>query len=313
MGDKKLVAALGFFDGVHSAHGKLLEETVRQASITGAEPAAVMFDRRPLDMVNGSETELINTAEDRKDIISRLYGIENTISIRFTADFMKIKWDEFIKQLKNEYNVSCVVAGYDFRFGHMGEGDCNKLRALCGELDIGCRVIEKVEIDGTAVSSTYIRELIKNGDMKRANLFLGHPHTLSGTVADGRKLGRTMDFPTANMLIPDGVIVPKKGVYSAKFHTWDGGEYTAVTNIGSRPTVNGGDDITVESHLLDFSGNLYGTRGRVEFLDFIRPEQKFSDLDELKRQISLDILRVRNENQPGTITNLELKSNQDEK
>ena len=293
MGNNRLAVALGFFDGVHAAHGELLRETVRQAKISGAIPAAVIFDRSPKNAVGGGDTELINTAEDRIGIISREYGIDRTISLEFTPEFMQTPWDDFIKQLVKEYDVVCVIAGYDFRFGYRGEGDVDKLRSICNELDIGCAVIDRVEVEGETVSSTLIRSLIKSGEIESANRFLGHRHLLTGEIVRGKRIGRTMGFPTANMLIPEGIIVPRHGVYGVKFFTYDGGEYTAVTNVGARPTVNGGDDITVESHLLDFSGDLYGTTARVEFCRFIREERKFSGIGELREQIEKDIDAVR--------------------
>lgn len=293
MAENRLAVALGFFDGVHAAHGELLRETVRQAEAYDAVPAAVIFDRSPKNAVGGGETELINTVEDRIGIIAREYSILKSVSLEFTPEFMRTRWDDFIKWLAEKYSVACVVAGYDFRFGYRGEGDADKLRGICDELGVGCMIIDRVEVDGETVSSTLIRSLIKDGDMSRANRLLGHRHLLTAEIVTGKRIGRTMGFPTANMLIPEGIIVPKRGVYATKFFTHDGGEYTAVTNVGARPTVNGGDDITVESHLLGFSGDLYGTTTRVEFCEFVREERKFSGVEELRAQIEKDIVTIK--------------------
>ena len=292
----KLVLALGFFDGVHAGHGALLRETAKLAVENGAVPAAVIFDKRPLDIVTGSGTELINTVEDRKYIISKYYGIKKAVPITFTRQFMETPWDEFITSIVKKYQVVGFVAGYDFRFGYKGAGDAEKLESLCRKLGIACRIIGKVQIDGVTVSSTHIRELIREGDIRNADRFLGHPHILTAKVIDGYRLGRTIGIPTANMVIPKGIITPKHGVYAAVFCTPDGGRHLSVTNVGVRPTVSGSDHVTVESHLIDFSGDLYGTNDRVEYMDFIRPEQKFGNVNELKNQINLDILKVKQAN-----------------
>lgn len=219
MSDKNLVVAMGFFDGVHIAHGRLLRRAREEAEKTGGEPAVIIFDRRPQDAVSGTVTPLINTAYDRVELISRLYGIENTISLTFDEKLMKTPWDEFIVSMKEKYNVSCFVVGYDFRFGYRGEGNPEKLISLCRKLGVGCIVEDRVEKDGVTVSSMHIRDLIAQGEIRKANAFLGHPHQVSGEILYGKQLGRTIDVPTANMIIPDGVIIPKKGVYAVKFTT----------------------------------------------------------------------------------------------
>ena len=182
------------------------------------------------------------------------------------------------------------MAGFDFRFGYKGIGDADKLTKKCAEMDIGCRIIDKVTFDGVKISSSYIRELLVDGNIQLANKCLGHPHTLTDVVRYGYRFGRTLGLPTVNMRIPAGVVVPKRGVYSAVAYLENGESRMAVTNIGTRPTVSGGsDDITVESHLLDFSGDLYGQRVRLELYNYIRSETKFNDAEELKNQVHKDI------------------------
>lgn len=283
MDKEKLVTALGFFDGVHIAHGALLEKTAAAAKKMGAIPAAVVFDRSPVK----TNIELLNTVEDRKFLIKSIYGIDRTIELKFTDDMMRTPWDRFARELSKEHGVCGFVAGYDFTFGYKGEGNSEKLKEISRQMGVFCEIVDKIELDGTAVSSTYVRSLLKDGDVKTANRFLGHRHILTAEIVTGKQLGRTIGVPTANMLIPDGVITPKNGVYAALFYMPDGKCHRAVTNIGVRPTVSG-VGVTVESFVLDFSGDLYGKTCRVELLDFIRPEQKFSGLDELKAQISRD-------------------------
>ena len=183
------------------------------------------------------------------------------------------------------------VCGDDFRFGHKGEGDTEKLQAFCRERGLPCIIVPEQTLEGVRISSTAIRRLLENGETEKAVAFLGHPHILSGTVIPGKQLGRTIGIPTANLALPEGLVIPKFGVYACK--VWVKGEtYRAVTNIGSRPTVNG-TGITVEPWLLDFDGDLYGKTITLEFHKFLRPEQKFPSLDALKQQISRDAEQVK--------------------
>ena len=179
------------------------------------------------------------------------------------------------------------VCGEDFRFGYRGEGTASLLAEFCRARGLSCKIVEKQMLCGIAVSSTHIRSLVADGQMEQAVKFLGHPHILTGTVTTGRKIGRTLDFPTANLQFSDGVLLPRFGVYASKA-VFDGKIYSAVTNVGVRPTVNG-TGVTAETHLLDFVGDLYGKEIRLEFYKFIRPEQKFADLNALKSQIAADI------------------------
>ena len=168
------------------------------------------------------------------------------------------------------------------------EGTAEKLKAYCAERGVGCDVIPPVLLDGRVVSSTYIRTLVEAGDMEQARRYLGHPHTLLDTVHSGYRLGTKMGAPTINMRFPDGVLVPRHGVYAAQVYLEDGSEHIAVTNVGVRPTVSESERVTVESHLLRYSGNLYGRQARLDFYGFLRPEQKFVNYEELSAQIRKD-------------------------
>ncbi|MGE4276425.1 MAG: riboflavin kinase, partial [Lawsonibacter sp.] len=216
----------------------------------------------------------------------RYYGIQEVIVAPFDG-MMKMDWDDFITQyLVNELGVVHVVAGHDFHFGYMGKGNPERLRAKCAELGIGCDVVGKVEQDGITISSTYIRTLIAQGEMERATQFLGHPHTLTDRVAHGKKIGgSTLGFPTVNLRIPAGVIVPAYGVYATR--VWfDSQCRCAVTNVGVRPTVEDNDGrVTVEGFLLNFDGNLYGHEVRMEFFNYLRPERKFASMQALSDEI----------------------------
>lgn len=292
MADTKRAIALGFFDGVHLGHGALLRRTSGIAAASGIEPSVLSFDTHPSAVVSGQAVPLICDAAARVDIIKRLYGIDSVIFIHFSEQTRNMPWDEFAATMKNELNAAQLIVGHDFRFGRGGEGSAEKLSAFCAENGMGCEVIAPVSVDGVIVSSTYIRTLIASGDMARANKFLGHPHILLGAVQVGYRLGRTIGAPTINMRFPEGVIIPRHGVYATKVHLTDS-EHFAVTNIGVRPTVSGSEAVTAESYILDFDGDLYGHEVRVEFFEFVRPEMKFPDVEALKAQIQLDALTAR--------------------
>ncbi len=294
MAEQKRVIALGFFDGIHIGHGALLERTVQRAKEIGAMPSALSFDVHPDTLVFGKPVPLINSSAGRADLIRRLYGIENVIFIHFDRTVMQMPWQEFVQTLIRDMNAAWVVVGHDFRFGWKGEGTAEKLQAYCAEQGLGCDVIPAVTLEGRVVSSTYIRTLIEDGDMERANAYLGHPHTLVDTVHYGFRLGTKMGTPTINMRFPEGVIVPRHGVYAAKAILEDGSSHMAVTNIGVRPTVSGENKVSVESFILDYSGNLYDHEVRVEFYKFLRPEQKFENIDALRKQILQDAESTRN-------------------
>jgi riboflavin kinase/FMN adenylyltransferase len=288
MGERKRVIALGFFDGIHIGHAALLERTVQRAREIAATPSVLSFDIHPDTLVFGKEVPLINSAAGRADLIRRLFGIENVIFIHFDRSVMQMPWQEFVQTLIQEMDAAWVVVGHDFRFGWKGEGTAQRLKEYCSDLGIGCDIIPAVTMEGRVVSSTYIRELIEAGEMERANAFLGHPHTLVDTVHYGYRLGTKMGTPTINMRFPDGVLVPRYGVYAARAVLDDGSEHMAVTNVGVRPTVSGEDRVSVESFILDYSGNLYDRQVRIEFFRFIRPEMKFPSVDALKAQILKD-------------------------
>ena len=289
----KRVIALGFFDGVHRGHGELLKKTRQRAEEIGAMPSVLSFDVHPDTLVFKKEVPLINSAIGREDIIRRYYGIDNVVFLHFNQHVMHMPWKEFIDSLIAELNIAWIVVGHDFCFGYKGEGTAARLREYCEGRGIGCDIIPALSVDGRVVSSTYIRELIADGDIETANRFLGHPHTLSDTVHSGYHLGTDLGAPTINMYFPDGVLVPRHGVYATRVIIEDGSGYIAVTNVGIRPTVSSSGRVSVESHLLDYSGNLYGRQARVEFYAFLRGEVKFGSYEELAAQIKKDAASAR--------------------
>ena len=284
------VYALGFFDGVHKGHQALLQSCVALAQHTGSTPCAVTFDTHPQALIKGAAPLLINTPHDRRFLLEQ-FGMVQVETLHFDEKTQNMSWQDFFRYLTEDLLAAGLVCGNDFRFGRKGEGNADLLRTACESAGIPCVVVPEQAIDGVRISSTHIRGLLESGQMEKATEFLGHPHILSGTVVSGRKLGRTMGIPTANLTIPQGLVTPKHGVYACKAIT-PMGTYLAVTNIGNRPTVEG-HHVTVEPWLLDFEGDLYGKEITLEFYRFLRPEQKFGSLEELKAEIQKNAAETR--------------------
>lgn len=291
---RERVIALGFFDGVHLGHGALLRRAAEEAKKRGCESAVFTFDRPPKEVITGIPCPLINSPEDRAELVKRLYGIDEMIMVPFDDEMRTTPWDRFVTDiLVGRYGAVHLVAGHDHHFGHRNQGSPELLKEKCAELGLGCDIIPAVTLDGVTVSSTHIRKLLEEGDVETARAFLGHPHVLTQTVGHGRQLGRTIGIPTANLVAPPHVLLPKRGVYAAKITLPDGRAFGGVTNVGVRPTVNNGQDVTVEPWILDFDGDLYGQAIRVEFFRRLRDERKFESLDALKAQIETDAGKTR--------------------
>ena len=279
---KKTIYALGFFDGVHLGHQALLSACGALSEEHGCRPGVCTFIGHPDTLVLGSTPPLINTRADRSRLL-RHWGMEHLVELPFDRAMMELPWQDFFQMLRTRYNAGGIVCGDDFRFGYRGQGTAQLLSAACQARNLPCAVIPQQKLDGVTLSSTYIRSQLECGDMETAVRFLGHPHLLTGTVISGRQLGRTLGIPTANLALPEGIITPRYGVYACKV-ALDGREYLAVTNVGNRPTVNG-HRVTVEPWILDFDGDLYGREITLRFYRFLRPEQKFPGLEELKAEI----------------------------
>ena len=286
---QKTIYALGFFDGVHLGHQALLTACRKLAEQHGCKAGAVTFTTHPDRLVAGKAPALLNTNEDKRRLL-HFYGMETVVELSFDRTLMTTPWTDFLNQLLSG-GAAGFVCGDDFRFGAKGSGTAEKLAAFCEEKSLPYAVVPEQLLEGERISSTRIRAAMEQGNFVLTGRLLGHPHILTGTVLPGRQLGRTIGIPTANLLLPPELIVARFGVYACK--VWvDGKEYLAVTNIGIRPTVDG-QGVTVEAHLLDFDGDLYGKEITIAFCDFLRSEQKFENLDELKTQITADISKTR--------------------
>ena len=305
------VIALGFFDGVHLGHGELLSRTAALASETGRRALALTFDRSP-----GKDGRLLSTVADRVRLMRALYGMHKVVVLPFTEEFMHLRWDAFLDVLVRDYEAAHLVCGWDYRFGFRGEGDPDLLRDWCAGHGLGCDVIAPCVLDGVTVSSTHLKALLEAGDMETAARFYGHPHSLSGVVQPDKQLGHRLGFPTANLLPPPELVLPKDGVYAVRGiismahnvrrHTASGlggqampvptealkadtaqQSFVGVCNVGTNPTV-GGKQRTVETWLSGFEGELYGQELTVDFYKLLRPEQRFSSLEALREQVFRD-------------------------
>lgn len=279
----KTIYALGFFDGVHIGHGALLRECRCLAEQNGCMAGVVTFGSHPDTLVLGNTPRLINTPYDREKLLRERFSMDTVITLPFDEQMRSMPWRDFLTMLVREYDAAGFVCGEDFRFGDRGRGTAQLLYDTCVDWGLPGAVVPEQTMDGIRVSSTYIRSQIETGDMATAVRFLGHPHILSGRVIHGHQLGRRLGIPTANLHLPEGLAVPKFGVYACRCHI-DGKGYPAVTNIGTRPTVEG-HSVTVEPWILDYEGDLYDRELTLEFHFFLRPERKFPSLEALKAEI----------------------------
>ena len=270
---------LGNFDGLHLAHMSVINKGIQYAKENALKSTMFMFE-------NHTRNEKLITPNKIKlkilsDIAPDFLYIE-----KFDDNIMKKSPEEFIQMLIKKLGMRAVCVGYDYRFGYKAQGDVKTMYSLGKKYGFDVLVTEKVSIDNTIVSSTHIRTLIENGDMKKASEFIGRPFTMCGVVEKGLQNGRKLGFPTANISVDKDSILPKCGVY-AGFSEVNGKKYKSVINVGNNPTFNA-KNITVESHIIDFCGDIYNENVTVSFLEYIRGDIKFNSLEELKNQILKD-------------------------
>ncbi len=275
--------ALGVFDGVHAGHQAVIGGAVKAASEDGGEAFVVTFSPHPIRVIAPGKApgSLLATLDEKAEVVKAL-GVDGLLVIRFDTEFAKMGAEEFVEKL-TAGNIASISVGEDWRFGSKRLGDVEMLRTMGESHDFRLNAVSPVMWDGERISSTRIRQAIRDGNFSAVEEMLGRPYEVSGAVVEGRKLGRELGFPTANLRLGD-LQVPKDGVWKVTVNSRMGG----VANLGMRPTL-GDDERLLEVHLLDFSGNLYGEILRVRFDRFIRAERKFSSLDELKEQIARDV------------------------
>ncbi len=279
-----IVASVGVFDGVHIAHRRILEE-LRSMATRRSLPSVVFTIVYPMEYYRGGFPGLLISPTERAEILQDLVDEVYFLNLSEISDMSAEKFVEFLK----DFGVVGIVVGDDFRFGKGGYGDVELLRELGLEMGIDVQVVEELECDGARVSSSRIRKLVMDGRMKEAARLLGRPFSISGKIYRDMGLGRKIGFPTANVdRGPEILVVPKSGVYFSKVK-FLGKVMYGVTNVGTRPTIGGEDIIKYETHILDFDGDIYGVFMEVELLEYMRGEEKFSSLEELKDAISRDV------------------------
>lgn len=283
---EKTAVALGLFDGIHCGHRAVLNGAVNFKK-KGLAPAVFTFETETVTTKGNGHLDVILSHDLKEEILTEI-GMKYYCSPNF-SDVKDMTAPDFVEEIiVNRMNAGAVVCGTDFRFGKGAYGGIKELKLLCSMKGIDVLIISPEMMDGEVVSSTLIRSFIKEGEIRRANKFLGYDFTLKLPVIHGNRLGRTMNFPTINQQLPKEQLVPKFGVY-ASYTVIDGKKYGSVTNVGIKPTIGGESSPLAETNIFDFSGELYGKTVRVSLTDFLRPEQKFSGKEELSERINKDV------------------------
>ncbi|MCI9053013.1 MAG: bifunctional riboflavin kinase/FAD synthetase [Lachnospiraceae bacterium] len=277
---------LGKFDGLHLGHQKLIHQVLKKKE-KGYLSTIFTFDRPPQKLLTGSENKIILTNEEKQKMLEDIQ-IDLFVQCPFTKEIAQLEPEDFVKDiLKKKLHVGYLVVGTDFRFGYQRRGDIDLLNKLAKDCHYHLMVLAKEQQEGHNISSTYIKELISQGEVEKASEFLGYPYFLSGKVIRGKQLGRAMGIPTANIIPDERKILPPNGVYASKFWV-DGHFYYGMTNIGLRPTVEDTIEKNVETYLFDFEKDIYEKEILVELLEYERKEIKFDSVEALKRQLSMD-------------------------
>ena len=286
---KSSVITIGTFDGVHIGHQQIIHRLVDTARKNDLQALVLTFFPHPRMVIqNDSNIRLINTIDEKAKQLEQL-GVDHLVVKEFTKSFSRLTALEYVRDiLVNKLKVKHIIVGYDHHFGRNRTANINELKEFGAFYDFEVTEIEPQEVDDVAVSSTKIRSAILEGKIPTANKFLGYNFMLNGTVIKGKGLGKTLDFPTANIQIEAAYkLIPKHGVYVVKSQI-KGVEVFGMMNIGKNPTVSEGNQTKIEVHFFDFSANLYGAVLKIELLDYLRSEIKFPNIEALKLQLEKD-------------------------
>ncbi len=289
---KSCVIALGNFDGVHLGHRRLLENGLAEARRLKVDLSVLVFDPHPLKVLgSGRKIQLLTTKEERLQIFQKL-GVDLVYLIPFTKLMAKTSPREFVVETLLTIGVIHVIVGFNYSFGAEGQGTPDDLQRLGNEYGFGVSVLQAQSIEGSIISSSRIRKALEQGDISLARKLLGRVPSLSGTVVKGEQRGRLLGYPTANILPVEDLLIPKRGVY-AVWADLDNVRYYGMMNIGMKPTFHEAYCSTVEVHLFNFKGDLYGKELTVHIEARLRDECKFSGLDELIKQLKRDELQAK--------------------
>jgi riboflavin kinase / FMN adenylyltransferase len=286
--DNKIIATIGSFDGVHKGHREILNQVIAEARKSNGSALLITFWPHPKLVLypDDNNLRLINTMDEKQELLENA-GIDILLKIPFSKEFAALSKHEFINILVQKIGINKLIIGYDHRFGRNREGSYKDLVKAASDYDFEVKEIPGQMVKNVTVSSTSIREALYAGNIKLANSYLGYPFFITGKVVEGSKMGRQLTFPTANLHIPEKYkLIPAHGVYAA-YAGYEGKLYPAMANIGVRPTFDE-KTTTIETHLFDFNGDMYGKQVRLFLMDKMRPEMRFSGSEELQKQLNRD-------------------------
>ena len=288
--EENTAISLGKFDGIHRGHELLLEHLAKKKA-EGLKAVLFTFDIPPRKNIEQVEAKVLTTNEEKMHLCSR-HGIDYLVECPFTREIMCMEAEDFIEKITRQLHVKCIVVGEDFHFGHNRRGDYHMLMTYQRQYGYEVVVVEKIKEDDRDISSTFVREEIAKGNVEKANHLLGYPYFVTSVVTHGNQIGRTIGIPTVNQIPPREKLLPPNGVYITEIDI-NGKKYRGVTNVGCKPTIEGDNPIGVETHVLDFSDDVYDKLVTVEFLQRVRRERKFTSIEALKEQMQKDIATAR--------------------
>lgn len=282
------VATIGMFDGVHRGHRFVLDY-LKNRCTHSEKPLVFTFSNHPLEIINPSiAPKLLSTADEKIKLLEK--EEVKPVILDFDNRLRSLSSLQFIEKIKNEYGVTQLILGFDNRFGNDIDKDFNYYKQAGKKFNIEIENIPEFFFENKKISSSIIRKLISDRKIKEANDLLGYNYKITGTVTKGKQIGRTIGFPTANIIIDNEIkLIPANGVYVADVTVPDGKQYRSIINIGHRPTVENNGTLKIETHLDGFSGNLYGQKLGISFLKYLREERRFMSLEDLKSQLHSDL------------------------
>lgn len=288
------VAAIGFFDGVHKGHQEVIKTAVAQAKHKGMESAAITFHPHPSVVLNKEiqHVKYITPLREKQEIFQQL-NVDRLYIIKFNKELSLLSPQNFIDHFIKGLHIKHLVAGFDYTFGHKGQGNMNEISTYA-DGSFETTVIEKVSRQDEKISSTKIRAFLSEGNVEEANELLGRNLSIRGIVINGDKRGRTIGYPTANLQVAEDALLPKNGVYAVKTF-YKNISYEGMANLGTKPTFNDNETVpSVEVNIFDYNNDLYGEELKIEWCKFIRDEQKFNSVEDLVSQIKEDEVQIRN-------------------
>lgn len=285
---KNPVITVGMLDGIHLGHQTILKEVIRQAKKNNGESVVITFWPHPRSVVSNSPVLLLNTLDEKLAIMQSV-GIKHVVVLPFTREFSVFAPDDFICLLFEKLHFKTIILGYDHHFGKNRDGDFKMVSQLAKKINFSAIQVPAFQIDNINVSSTKIRNALFSGKVAQANKFLGYHYSLIGMVIKGEGIGHQLGFPTANLKTPSEKLIPANGVYAVKVTCRTGQQFYGMLNIGKNPTVNiNTDKLFIEVHIFDFNREIYGETITILLLEKIRNEKRFSNINELKKQIEKD-------------------------